>query len=140
MLLVAQAPGMNQERESWCRTNTRQLGVALLAAAVIIVAALVAKGYPRGSGARIALALVEGIATAVCVIFPVWSLRHLDELQRRIQLEALAIAFVGTGVLGAGYGFLQSAGLPQIDWGAFIWPAMVGLWAIGYVVASRRYR
>jgi hypothetical protein len=140
MLLVAQAPGMNQERESWCRTNTRQLAVALVAAAVIIVAALVAKGYPRGSGARIALALVEGIATAVCVVFPVWSLRHLDELQRRIQLEALAIAFVGTGVLGAGYGFLQSAGLPPIDWGAFLWPAMVGLWAIGYAVASRRYR
>ena len=140
MLLVAQASGMNQERESWCRTNTRQLAVALVAAAVIIVAALVAKGYPRGSGARIALALVEGIATAVCVVFPVWSLRHLDELQRRIQLEALAIAFVGTGVLGAGYGFLQSAGLPPIDWGAFLWPAMVGLWAIGYAVASRRYR
>lgn len=140
MPVVAQAPGMNQEKESWCRANTRQLAVALVAAAVIIAAAFVARGYPRGSGTRIALALVEGIATAVCIVFPVWSLRHLDELQRKIQLEALAIAFIGTAVLGAGYGFLQSAGLPQIDWGTFIWPAMVGLWAIGYAVASRRYR
>ena len=140
MPVVAQGPGMNREVETRCRSNVRPVLVALVAAAVIILAAFVAKGYPRGSGARIALALVEGIATAVCIVFSVWSLRHLDELQRKIQLEALAIAFVGTGVLGAGYGFLQSAGLPQIDWGAFIWPAMVGLWAIGYAVASRRYR
>jgi hypothetical protein len=114
--------------------------VALGAAAVIIGAAIVARGLPRGSGARIALAVVQSLATAVCVFFPIASLRRLDELQRRIQLEALALAFFGTGVLGAGYGFLQNAGLPEIDWGAILWPTMVGLWAVGFVLANRRYR
>jgi len=114
--------------------------IALAAAVVIIGAAIVARGYPRGSGMRIALAVVQGIATAVCIFVPVWSLRRLDELQRRIQLEALAFSFCGTGALGAGYGFLQNAGLPPIEWGAIIWPAMVGLWAVGFVVANWRYR
>jgi len=45
-----------------------------------------------------------------------------------------------TGVLATGYGFLVSAGLPNIDWGTVIWPAMVGFWALGVVIASRRYR
>jgi len=114
--------------------------IALAAALVIIGAAIAARGYPHGSGTRIALALAQGIATAVCIFVPVWSLRSLDELQQRIQLEALAFAFCGTGVLGAGYGFLQNAGLPPIDWGAILWPAMVGLWAAGLAVANWRYR
>jgi putative transcriptional regulator len=42
---------------------------------------------------------------------------HLDELQRKIQLEALALAFIGTGILGAGYGFLWDAGVAPGDWG-----------------------
>lgn len=91
--------------------------IASAAAIVIVGAALVAKGYPRGSWVRIALALVQGIATAVVILLPVWNLRYLDELQRRIQLEALAFAFLGTAVLGVGYGSLQNAGLPQIEWG-----------------------
>ena len=136
----AGAPGMSGEGATACRGTKNQILVALAAAAVILAAAFVGRGYPKGSGMRLALAIVETLATAVCLIVPAWSVRHLDELQRKIQLEALALAFIGTGILGAGYGFLLDAGVTSGDWGAFIWPAMVGLWAIGYVVASRRYR
>ena len=114
--------------------------LALGAAAVIIVAAIVAKGYPKGSAVRIALALVQGIATGFVVVMPWWQLRRLDEMLQRIQLEALSIAFFATGLLAAGYGFLESAGLPHIDWGTVIWPVMVGLWALGLIIAWRRYR
>lgn len=131
---------MSGEGVSACRATKNQILVALAAAVVILAAALVGRGYPKGSGMRLALAIVETLATAVCLIVPAWSVGHLDELQRKIQLEALALAFIGTGILGAGYGFLLDAGVMPGDWGGFIWPAMVGLWAIGYVVASRRYR
>ena len=53
---------------------------------------------------------------------------------------ACAIAFFGTGVLGAGYGFLESAGLPHLDWGLWIWPGMAFLWAAGTAIAARRYK
>ncbi len=120
--------------------NPRDLIMSAGAAVVIILAALLSTRFPRGSWPRIGLALVEGITTAGVILISARSLRRLDEMQQRIQLEALALAFFGTATLGAGYGFLQSAGLRGIDWGASIWPVMVGLWALGFMIASRRYR
>ena len=130
---------MNPDRRSAC-FQPQFLLAALGCALVIIAAALVAREYPRGSAMRIALALVQGIATGVTILMPWWGMKRLDELQRRVQLEALAMAFFGTGILSCAYGFLESAGLPRIEWGPVIWPVMALLWAVGLVVANRRYR
>ena len=113
---------------------------ALAAAAVIFGAALAAKQFERGSAPRIALAVLQGLASASAVILPVRSIRGLDEMQQRIHLEALAFAFAGTGVLTTMFGFLANAGLPAVDWGTYVWPLMVLLWAIGVLIAHRRYR
>jgi hypothetical protein len=118
----------------------RYIVLALVMALVIVAAALGMKPFPPGSKERIAFALVQGVATAVVIVVPWRGLRQLDEMQQRIQLEALSIAFVGTAVLCSTYGFLENAGLPHLEWGAFIWPIMVLLWAIGTVIACRRYR
>jgi len=63
----------------------------------------------------------------------------MDELQRRIHLEALGFAFGATAILTFAYGFLENAGLPRLS---YIWilPAMVVLWGVGAAVASWRYR
>src|SRR5262245_11582934 len=106
----------------------------------MIAAARVSHGFPRGSAARVLLALLQGAASALVIVTIMRGIRRLDELQQKIQLEALAFAFAGTGVLASGYGFLVNAGLPDIDWGTLVWPAMVGLWAVGVFMASRRYR
>lgn len=118
----------------------RYIVLALVMALVIVGAALGMKPFPRGSTERIALALVQGAATAVVIVVPWRGLRQLDEMLQRIQLEALSIAFVGTAVICSAYGFLENAGLPHVDWGGFIWPVMALLWAIGTVIACRRYR
>ena len=120
--------------------DSRFMTLVLGMAAVIIAAAVAAKSFERGSAMRIAMAAVQTLATAVVIVAPVQAIRRLDELQQRIHLEALAFAFAGTGVLATGYGFLINAGLPNIDWGALVWPVMVGLWAIGLAFANRRYR
>ena len=112
------------------------LGLAVL----VMGAALVARAYPRGSAVRIALAALQGMATGAVIVTSMLRLRSLDELQQRVQLQALAIAFAGTGVLATAYGFLVNAGLPDIDWGAMVWPTMVALWALGLLYANRRYR
>ena len=85
------------------------------------------------------MALAQGGACAWLILASTRPARHLDELQRQIQLEALAFGFAGTAILGSTYGFLVSAGLPEID-SSLIWPVMVLLWAIGTVIACRRYR
>lgn len=120
--------------------SPRYLALVIGAALLMVGAALVAKPFERGSAVRIAMALIQAAATAVGVIVSMRSLRQLDELQQRIQLEALAFSFAGTGVLATGYGFLVSAGLPNIEWGVLVWPTMVALWAVGLVIANRHYR
>jgi len=120
--------------------DARIIALALLCAAVMIVAARLSRGFPRGSALRIVLAAIQAGASALVIVSVMRRIRQLDELQRTIQLEALAFAFAGTGILASGYGFLVGAGLPDIDWGTLVWPAMVALWAIGVLIARRRYR
>lgn len=130
-------PMSKEEQIRWAR---RYLALAVVLALAIIAAAWVGKQFPLRSPARIALALVQSAATTTLIIATVRPRHRFDELQRRIHLEALALAFFGTAILGQTYGFLVTAGLPDIDWGAWIWPAMVGLWVVGLVIANRRYR
>jgi hypothetical protein len=126
-------------RDNLC-WDSRFIYTALGGALIVVMAALAATQFPRRSPARIALALVEGAATAWVILMPWRMMRRLDELQQRVQLEALATAFFVTGIAGAGYGFLESAGLPHIDWGSWLWPFMAFVWGGAMLVAMRRYR
>ena len=65
-------------------------------------------------------------------------LRRLDEMARRIHLEALALAFVGTALLTFTYGFLETTGFPKLSM-FFVWPLMGAFWVIGCVLGLRRY-
>lgn len=66
-------------------------------------------------------------------------LSRMDELGRRIQLEALAFAFGVAGFLTFAYGFLENAGFLMLSY-IWVFPLMIVLWGIGGAVASRRYR
>ena len=63
----------------------------------------------------------------------------MDELQRQIQLEALAFGFTAAAIATFTYGFLQNAGLPDVSW-VWVWPVMSVCWIVGQLVARRRYR
>jgi len=113
---------------------------SLVGALIIIGCALIGKQFALRSPIRILCALLEGLVTAAVIVGSMRQIAILDEMQRRIHLEALALAFAGTGILATAYGFLVSAGLPDIEWGTVLWPAMVLLWVVGLALASRRYR
>ena len=119
--------------------DPRFIAVSLVLAVVIIAAAWAAKGFDKGSAPRIGIAAVQSLASAALVFIPMWNLRRLDEMQQRIQLQALAIAFAGTGIIVMGYRWLEMAGLPEVDWGTFTWPLMAFLWAAGFLYSNRRY-
>ncbi len=64
---------------------------------------------------------------------------EMDELQKRIQLYAMAFSFGVVGMLTLTYGLLQNVGLPQVSFIAVL-PAMIALWGLGYVIASAKYQ
>jgi hypothetical protein len=64
-----------------------------------------------------------------------------DELERRIQLEAISIASLTVGLLAFSAGFLQAAGLLHLEAGLMlVLPALFGVYGLASWWARRRYR
>lgn len=77
-------------------------------------------------------------AAGICwIVFR--SIARLDEMQRKLQLEALSLAFAGMALITFGYGFLEGVGLPRLSM-FVVWPLMAVLWVAGLVVGRIRYR
>lgn len=116
-----------------------QFGGAMAAYAVVLIASI---AVIQHTSLPALLRAVVAVAPAIPTIFALFAfvrfLGRMDELQRRIQLEALGFAFGATAILTFAYGFLENAGLPQLS---YIWvlPVMVALWGLGAAVASRHY-
>lgn len=74
--------------------------------------------------------------------FALWAFmryfRGLDELQRRIQLEAVAFSFLATCFITLTWAFQQNAGLPRFDV-SWVAPLLILLWGVGLGIARRRY-
>ncbi|GAB2518673.1 hypothetical protein [Lysobacter humi (ex Lee et al. 2017)] len=94
-------------------------------------------------GLRAVVALLPALPIAIALRATARYIRDLDELQRRIELEALALGSVATGFGYMTGGFLQGAKVIEISAaGAMFW--MFPLLCIGYGIArcvvARRYR
>ena len=61
--------------------------------------------------------------------------RELDEMQKRIQMEAFAFSLGLTSILTFTYGLMERAGLPQISL-IWVFPLSVMLWGIGHLFAN----
>ena len=88
---------------------------------------------------RDVVALCPMIPAATLAWIILRELRRMDELQRRIQLEALGFSFAGTAILTFSYGFLEGLGYPRLSMFA-VWPILATLWVVGLVLARRRYQ
>jgi hypothetical protein len=113
----------------------------VVVAATLIGCSLITRVLNPGPAGRIILALVPMIPMSFMGWSMVVAIRGLDELQRRIVLEAIFGAFVTGAFLTLLYGQLQHArvGLPELNW-AFVWAAMAVPCAVAFVLAARRYQ
>jgi hypothetical protein len=102
-------------------------------------AALELQGLP--TSLRVAIALVPLPALAWFLWTFVREIRATDELERQIQLEALAVAFPLTLLLIMILGLLQIAvPLNPDDWSyRHIWPLIYVFYLFGVLRARRRY-
>jgi hypothetical protein len=117
------------------------LGLSCVAAATLIGCSLIQREMNPGPSVRVALALVPLIPVTFMGWSIVMAIRGLDELQRRIVLEAIFGAFLTGAFVTLLYGQLQHArvGLPELNW-AFIWAAMAMPCAVAFLLVARRYQ
>lgn len=117
-----------------------ELGGAFVFYALLLVGANALERAIRPEGAlKLAINLTPmlgALAAAWAIMRALW---RMDEMQRRIQLDAIALSFLGTALITFGWGFAEGAGLPHLR--AFsVWPIMGTLWGLSLFVAQRRYR
>ncbi|WP_319518878.1 hypothetical protein [uncultured Martelella sp.] len=113
-------------------------GLAAYAALLIFSQHLLGNGL-EGNTLRLSIALLPMLpALFICVVV-VRCIRQLDELQRRVQLEALAVAFAGTALITFSYGFLEGIGFPRLSM-FMVWPLMAAIWFVGVIIGKFRFR
>ncbi len=105
---------------------------------VFSIVTLRAIGVGSPTPLRVVIALLPMVATVFIMLAALRFFRRMDELEKRIQLDSLALAFVGTAFITFGYGFLEIVGFPHISWFA-VWPLMAVLWVIGHALARRHW-
>jgi hypothetical protein len=115
---------------------------ALLFAGLYILALLVAEVTALPKAARVAVALLAIPAFGFFLVEWIRGVRRLDELERRVQLEALAIAFPLSLVLVMALGLIQRVTpLDPADWSyRHVWPFLIAFYFFGLALARRRYR
>jgi len=113
---------------------------ALLVAATDIVTSLLLARMELGQTARVAIALLPIPANVWLIAIILRTLRRLDEFLKRIQFEAVAVAFLTTGLAALTYGQLQTVQVVGPLNVGLIWGFMGVSYVLGYAVAARHYR
>jgi hypothetical protein len=121
-----------RRRRDWIQFS----GVAVGLLVISLIAGLPA--VTRAVSPAMLIAAVLGAAGILIALF-VGMLRDLDELERRIAAEALALSFVVTIAAMFAYPFLEGLGLPALrpQTVAFL---LVASFAVGIERFSRRYQ
>jgi hypothetical protein len=134
---------MNQSASNYqlvSKAYTREFLTAMITyAVVLLVSGSLLKHGPSEAWWYIPLALTPIIPILFALRAFLRFFQRIDELQRRIQLEALALSFGATCVVTFSYSVLEYAGFPALNW---IWVPtfMMTFWGIGTVIISlRRY-
>jgi hypothetical protein len=114
--------------------------VLAVGSAIDIAAGWLLRQPGYGPSARIPFALLPIPMNLMLVVLIVRRIRQLDEFLRQVHLEAVASAFLLTGVAVFIYGYLQQAQVVHpLNFG-IVWIFMIVFYGIGYVIAARHYR
>jgi uncharacterized protein YacL len=118
----------------------------VVAAVFYLINMMLARRHPEWSVAiRATLALVPLLPGLLYIRSLMRFVRGMDELQRRIQLEAWLFAAIGTILTGIVISTLNSTGvhLGEVEHGLGMGRAFIVtfvLWIVGSAVANRRYK
>ena len=125
---------------TWVLYRTQiEFGLALLAYLMVLVGSVVVvQANPEAAWRYYVVVLPVAPAGFVIWLF-VRALGRLDELQKRVQMQAFGFSLGTTALVTFGYGFLEGVGLPHLNW-TYVLPLMAVLWALGAAIFKWRYR
>ncbi len=137
-----------QSRARFTTCNRTIAGILWLAAATLIylISLWLLKHHADWSaGARVAITLaplLPGILYLRTLLKSFW---QMDELQRRIQIEALGLALVGTLVVMTAMNIFTAEGIRVVNYPQSlgiggVYMTMFILWSIGVSISTFRYR
>ena len=126
---------MNQASKRYARDFT----ATMIAYVIIIIASRLILNNIEDSPWRFAIALLPVIPVIFLILAFLRYLAGIDELQQKIQLQAIGFAAGTTGLLTFAYGFLELVGFPQFST-FFIFPMMIMLWGLGLAYFTGRYK
>jgi hypothetical protein len=126
---------MNQATRRYARDFT----VTMIAYVIVIIISRLTLNNMEDSPWRFAIALLPIVPVIFLMAAFMRYLTAIDELQQKIQLQAIGFAAGTTGLLTFAYGFLELVGFPQFST-FLIFPLMIILWGLGLSYFSRRYQ
>jgi hypothetical protein len=132
---------IRKANQTTARSNLLPQAFSGVAYAIAYIAALWTSNTSLPRSLQLLLSGVAVIAFVGFVLAELRAVRLLDELQRRIQLEALAFAFPGSVGVVMFLGLLQRfQELSSADLSfRHVWPLMILLYVVGLALARRRY-
>jgi hypothetical protein len=125
---------------TWNAYKTQiQFAFAILAFLMILVGSVTVLQANGTVTWRYFIAATPALPAGIVIWLFVRALSRLDEVQKRVQLQALGFTLAATALLTFGYGFLESIGWPQMN-GTLILPLIALLWGVGMIAIALRYR
>ena len=114
-------------------------GLAILAYLMMVVGVGTVLGANPAVAWRYYVAALPVVPAGLVLWLFVRALGRLDEVQKRLQLQAFGFAIGATALLTFGYGFLEDVGLPHLNW-TLILPLMSMLWGVGAAIVALKHR
>ena len=124
---------------TWVLYRTQiEFGLALLAYLMVLVGSVTVLQANREADWRYYVAVLPVLPAALVIWIFLRALGRLDELQRRIHMQAFGFSLGTTALATFAYGFLEGAGMPHLNW-TYVLPLMAVLWALGAAIFKWRY-
>ena len=123
----------------------KRYGWAIAIWITIYAILLVGTGIAFNHGAvppaiRIPVALLPMVAGVGLIVAVLRRWRTMDELQQRMQSEALAFSVGLTAMVTFSYGFLElRVDAPVVSY-FWVWPILAAGWILGLFIVRRRYQ
>ncbi|WP_336175354.1 hypothetical protein [Acinetobacter ursingii] len=115
-----------------------ELVLAITFYVVILIISLKALTHIENQSLKVLVSLLPVLPVILVMWVIIRQFIRFDELQRKIQLQALAISFLGTAFLTFSYGFLENIGFPKLTM-FIVWPMMGTFWSMSTIIGSWYY-